>query len=153
MGAKVCLGACPAGPVKGHSQRAYAGGQQQHVTPEDKGGEEEVHPTRRGCVAHAVNDVAKVQKEMKPMLVEFMASPSLCYNPALLSLCPSIPQQSPPLLPCSLICFAVMKDDECILIILNQAVEIFNHHTLFPHLPSFSSFPAPCQTRQCCHSS
>lgn len=97
-------------------------------------------------MAHTVNDVAKVQKEMKPVHVEFMASPLLCRNPALLSLCLSVPQQSPPRLPCSLICFAVMKDDECILIILNQAVDIAYHHTLSHPCPH--SHPSPRLARQ-----
>lgn len=81
-----------------------------------------------------MNDVAEVQKEMKPRHVEFMASPALCSNPALLSLCLSIPQR-PISSPFALLCFAVMKDDECILIILNQAVEIFYHHALSHHCP------------------
>lgn len=48
------------------------------------------------CVAHAVGDVAEVQRELKAVHVEFMVSPSLCRNPVFLSLCLSVPQQSPP---------------------------------------------------------
>lgn len=47
-------------------------------------------------MAHAVGDVAEVQRELKVMHVEFMTSPSMCRNPAFLSFCLFIPQPSPP---------------------------------------------------------
>lgn len=66
------------------------------------------------CVAHTAGNGVKVQREMKPMHVEFMASPSMHRTPAFPSLCLSTPQQSlPPTLhsPCSINCAAVMRDE------------------------------------------
>lgn len=40
----------------------------------------------RGCAALTVNNMARVQEEMKPMHGEFMGSPSLCCSPVLLSI-------------------------------------------------------------------